>query len=215
MNNVLKLMKRELRFVMTSMRFQLIASLIFIFIFPFSSPALAFVGVVIVPYFLLYGAMGFEERSHTQVLIATLPVSSSQLCIAKYLLGFFYTAFAICCSLVFSTLGGMFLPADPVRDMILNNRFILATSLITVALVYVGLILPILFKLGTEKSRYLMIVLYAGIFALVPAISNSLELTGVTYLIQRLNPLILLFISICLYLISLVISTSICAKKEY
>ncbi|MGL4345059.1 MAG: ABC-2 transporter permease, partial [Cellulosilyticaceae bacterium] len=103
----------------------------------------------------------------------------------------------------------------PVRDFILQNKLSMIASLCSSGLIYVSIILPLLFKFGTEKTRILMLVLYGGAFALMPLFSKLLNLDTMNVVLSRLTPFVILFICICIYLISMVISSSIWEKKEY
>lgn len=215
MDNLFKLIRREIIFVKSTLKFQFFISLFFIFFFPFVSPSLAFMGIVIVPYFLLYGAMAYEEKSKSHLLLSTLPVSRTQICISKYVLGALYILLSVLASILFIYLGEVLLPASTLRTTILQNSVVIIPSLCAVGFIYIAIILPILFKLGTEKARFIMLLLYALVFAIMPLAEKALDLSATTALISKINPLILLFISLCIYLISMVVSTSISERKEY
>lgn len=172
MNNILKLITKDLIFIKGAMKLQLLIGILFVVIFPIADPSLATIGAILVPYFLVYGTMAYEERSKGEVLNATLPVSRSEICLSKYGSALFYSVVSALGTALTLRLGAKFLPSifhQAYQDMPIMP--VVGMSLI-ISIIYVAVMLPIIFKFGTEKSRIIMLVLYMGAFFSLSVISE-------------------------------------------
>lgn len=95
-------------------------------------------------------AMSYDERAHWDKYALSMPVSRNDVVISKYILGLLLSAASFIITLVFN----MITHGDTPLDNLLTS---LALSVI--ALLFLSLLLPILFKFGVEKGRLLMMLL--------------------------------------------------------
>lgn len=217
MDNMYKLIKKELIFFKGTMRMQFIISLLFVTIFPLISTNFMFMGSMIIPYFAIYGAMAYEERSRGEVLMATLPISRKELCLSKYILGMIYNVLGVLISIICVSIGEKIMPGSDERMMIISNIVEFGMMMISIGMIYIAIILPILLNFGTEKSRYIMLLLYIGIFALSGAFGGILEEVGAVDAFQGMigTATGMLLVGILLYILSISISTKILMNKEF
>lgn len=126
-----------------------------------------------------YTALAYDERSHWDQLARTMPYSTRDLVVSKYVLGWLFTAAAAAVALLAGLIERRFIPQ--------------AVSPATVALSFcVGLMmmavtLPPMFRFGVEKGRMLfilvMVVVACGSAGLVGGIAES---AGTQVLLPRL-----------------------------
>ena len=86
--------------------------------------------------------LAYDERSHFERLQSAMPVSGFACVADKYLIGYASIAFALMVALVRSTL---------FSDYAVPAWLMLAS--VAMALLAVSIVLPIMFRLGTEKGR--------------------------------------------------------------
>lgn len=219
MCNIGKLIKKELIFLVGTMRPQFIIILFFITVLPMISPSLSSMGAIIVPYFAIYGAMAYEERGKGDYLVATLPVKRSEICWAKYLLGIIYTIVGVVCSLIFVQIGSLILPESLRGVWETENIVLLGVTLSVLGILYTALMIPILLKVGVEKSRYVMFVLYIIIFIASSGLGGVLKEIGIEGLILTLNPSLLIMLGGLLgivgYTLSFIFSLHLLKTKEF
>lgn len=208
MNNVIKLVKKELIFIKGAMKMQLVMSLVFLVIFPILSPQLCLFGCVMVPYLLIYGAMAFEEKSKGEEMTAVLPVSRKEICLSRYALGMLYTVIGLIITGISMKIGGLLRPNTPEVIMIIDNLFMNLVLVGALILSYTALILPVLLKFGTEKSKYIMFALYLVAFMFL---GKSTEIMGTGVF----NPSALIVFAVGSYLLSIMISLGIYQKREF
>lgn len=214
MDNLYKLIRKELIFFKGTMRMQFVISLLFVTVFPLVSANFIFMGSMIIPYFAIYGAMAYEERSRGEVLVATLPVSRREICLSKYILGMLYTILGVVISVSCLFLGELFLPPQAVRTLVISNIGGFSVMMIVIGMIYIGIMLPIVLKFGTEKSRYIMLLLYMGIFAVSGAMGGILEEIGKVEMGAGIG-IGMGLVGILLYGLSIGLSTKIMVSKEF
>lgn len=159
-------------------------------------------------------AVAYDERCTWGRYSSILPLSRTQLAISKYILGL------VC--LVFCVLSAFaaFLFSD---NMVFADFLETTVSTTCIAIIYMSLAMPVVYKLGAEKSRMLIFVIL-----LVPA---GLILGGV-YLVMKFGfkiPPAILFLlsndsallaaivlfSLVLLAASMAVSVSIYKKKDF
>ena len=159
-------------------------------------------------------AVAYDERCTWGRYSSILPVNRTQLAISKYILGL------VC--LVFCVLSAFaaFLFSD---SMVFAEFFATTVSTTCVAIIYMSLAMPVVYKLGAEKSRVAIFIIL-----LVPA---GLILGG-AYLVMKFNfkiPPAILFLlsndnallaaivlfSLVLLAASMAVSVSIYKKRDF
>lgn len=110
----------------------------------------------------------YDERAKWDSLAAMMPFSTRDLVLSRYLFGWLSTAFAVLCYLAGHLLffGGRE-PAD--------ESFLVLMATLTITLLVQAVYFPILFRLGAEKSRLVMLVVIVGIMVVVGAAADLLR----------------------------------------
>lgn len=110
----------------------------------------------------------YDERAKWDALAAMMPYSTRDLVLSRYLFGWLSTAFAVLCYLVGQLLfSGGHTPAD-------GSSLVLVMTL-TMTLVVQAVYFPILFRLGAEKGRLVMLVVIVGIMVAVGLATDILR----------------------------------------
>ena len=110
----------------------------------------------------------YDERAKWDALAAMMPYSTRDLVLSHYLFGWLSTAFAVLCYLVGQVLfSGGHKPAD-------GSSLVLVMTL-AMTLVVQAVYFPILFRLGAEKGRLVMLVIIVGIMVVVGVAADLLR----------------------------------------
>ena len=110
----------------------------------------------------------YDERAKWDALAAMMPYSTRDLVLSRYLFGWLSTAFAVLCYLVGQVLfSGGHKPAD-------GSSLVLVMTL-AMTLVVQAVYFPILFRLGAEKGRLVMLVIIVGIMVVVGVAADLLR----------------------------------------
>jgi len=151
-------------------------------------------------------AMAYDEKSGWNKYALTMPVSRDDIVIAKYLLGALFTACAFILNIVM---------AFAVAPGNLLESIYQVLPFAGIALFYIAVVLPILFKLGVEKGRMMMLVAFFAPTILFLFIKESgINLDWLTEdLLNRIIPFTPVFI-VLLLIGSAWLSCRIFRKKE-
>lgn len=184
---------------------------------PFMLFALLFIGGVYTTSTLV-----FDEQSHWDTYVRTLPVSPRQIVGAKYLLALIWMAGSFVLAEVLLTLCDLY--KGQVTENLLYN---LTGCLVTLGFVmaYYALSYILSYKIGSVRARSGVILAIALIIAIALVGSHALEnvLSSLFYALPVLDETTLLVLiaggslamGLVLFMISWCISTAIYAKKEY
>ena len=106
-------------------------------------------------------AIAYDERAKWDKYSLTMPVSRKQIVAGKYLLGLLVLAAGGALSLISVLLMGS---AD------VSENLITVAVLLGVCLLYISILVPVVFKLGTERARYvMMIIIFVPFLVIVTA----------------------------------------------
>ena len=110
----------------------------------------------------------YDERAKWDSLAAMMPYSTRDLVLSRYIFGWLSTVFAVLCYLA----GQLLFPGGhkPAGESALVLVITLAMTLVVQAVYF-----PILFRLGAEKGRLVMLVVIVGIMAVVSLAVNVLR----------------------------------------
>ena len=105
-------------------------------------------------------ALAYDERSHWDRLAASMPYTTAQLVLSKYLMGLIL----MLCSVA---LGIIALPLQRLVNPDVSLPELLSVSLgaLGAGMLIQGVLLPVMFRFGTEKARLFMLVLMGAVFA--------------------------------------------------
>lgn len=166
-------------------------------------------------------ALSFDERSKWSGYAVSLPVTRAASVISKYLLGLiFIVPIAIYNFIVYLIDNGI------QADNVVSGGILYTVLISSVGIILLSIMLPLMFKFGTEKGRIVLILIYVFFGAVFGAIiaGMSSEVLGQLMNNQFIGtlisaPMILalsaFIISILLMVLSICISIRIYNKKEF
>ncbi len=150
-------------------------------------------------------SLSYDDRSEWNKYAISMPVTRKQLVYSKYLLSVLAIGLSGALCLVLS---------------LLLDRNITAESLVTIAaslsigLIFMSINLPVNFKFGVEKSRFIILGLFGLPTVTIVILSKAnIPLPSEEFLIKLIR--FLPFLAVALLIISILVSISIVEKKEY
>lgn len=176
----------------------------------FGIASISFIGI-----FLPIITIGYDENSKSLEFLFTLPLTRKKYILEKYLI-------AVCSSLVLSVItGGILLLAryfmgstNDLYSLLLQYIF-----LFVITSIFLSIIMPIIFKIGVERSRLVLIIVIFGSSFLGSFIFKDMALENIVFsAIMQMTFIVKialsLFVSIIAIFISYKISVMIFTKKE-
>ncbi len=154
-------------------------------------------------------ALSYDERAKWDKYALTMPVTRREMVTSKYVLGMILVG----CAFVISLLAAL-----AVRSLSLQEGLITLAFLFIISTVFISILLPAGFKLGVEKSRYLMmIVLMVPVLVIITFANINPVGFGIRITEQSLTtgagigvPLAIIF-----YAISYLVSVRVYENKEF
>lgn len=182
---------------------------VYVVIFFFSDQGTAFISsmIILLSTMLVMNAFAYDEISKWDYYALSLPITKKQLVLTRYLLT------------LLMSVGGLVIGFIPIllrRDVNLENLMTIY-AIAAVALILSSIMLPLLFKFGSQKARIwvfiiclfptVAIVAFSKIFGSVPVpqISESLVETLVWFSLPA---------ALIILAVSFLISCSVMTKKE-
>jgi ABC-2 type transport system permease protein len=157
--------------------------------------------------------MSFDEHYKWDRYALSLPISRKTLVISKYVLGILLDLAAIVIVAPTSIVIG-----SVVGEMEINESLVASLAIGGVALLFLSIILPIIFKFGVEKGRMLMMTIFFVPAILVMLISSLGIALPNKLMLEKLTiylPFVLPVMVIGVLLISIYISIGIYTRKEF
>lgn len=163
---------------------------------------------------LVFTGMSYDSTAGWDKYVMTMPVSRKDVVLSKYVSCVIYAASAIVVSTVFSIIINRIHPMEDGGLMLMST--VAATLLCLIFIIY-SILLPMIFKLGVEKTRILMIaVIMIPVFAILGTAEYMPE--SVLDFIEQHAAIFGaagVIMSVLIYSISYFISMSIFSKKEF
>lgn len=161
-------------------------------------------GVSLSAMAILFGALlpmtaiAYDERSKWNELALMMPYTKKDLVFSKYLLGY------ICVfgSAILVILGQVLLQLIGSANHGLNMNTVLFG--VFSALIFIAINTPVLFKFGSEKGRFLFII----VMALIGAFGNAFD-SSIVLPLQHISPVVFMIGILLLNVISIQISLNI------
>jgi ABC-type transport system involved in multi-copper enzyme maturation permease subunit len=176
------------------------------------NPATFFEGfIILMSMMLTISSFSYDDLAKWDRYALTLPVSRKEIVAAKYLLSI---VLCVAATVISFLIAAIVLAVKPVEGFGTTEQLYATAAIISIAFFFTGVLLPLTFKFGVEKSRLLMFVIFAAPSAAVIAlnklgISMPTEASLMSFL--KLLPLIV----ILLYYLSYRLSVRIFSKKEF
>jgi len=173
----------------------------------FSNMYALFSGFIMVFAFMLpITAVSFDERSKWDSYALTMPISRKDIVLSRYLLGLIFAGAAVVICFVYTliTSGENF-----------GTSLLLSGAFFLVGMLFFSIIFPILLKVGVEKGRLTMII----IFLLPTVIIMTLSKIGFDFSKPSEQTLMTIawiapFVVIAIFVASIFLSFRIYSKKE-
>lgn len=168
--------------------------------------------MVMMSSMMVITSMGYDEQAKWDKYALTMPILKKDIVLSKYLLLIITTLMGAGVSLIVSLIMITFLDMGNIKEVLIACGLI-----ILIAIAAFSLLIPVIFKVGVEKARIMMFVVFG-----IP----TLIILGVSKLIQRYNipkpsedQIKMLgyafpFIVLLVFAVSYFISVSIFNKKE-
>lgn len=147
-------------------------------------------------------ALAYDERAKWDKYALTMPVTRRQMVLSKYLLGLLLTAVALVINVAVQAIKS---PVDPWEILLMP------LCLAGVGVAFLALLMPLLFRFGTEKARLLMLLMVAIPVAGVMLLANR----NIPLPDENMQIALLLLIPLILLAVSIPLSIRIYEKKEF
>ena len=147
-------------------------------------------------------ALAYDERAKWDKYALSMPVTRKQMVLSKYLLGLTLTVVAFVFNVVIQMIHK---PQDP------WDTVLVPLCLAGVGVSFLSLLMPILFRFGTEKARLLMLLMVAIPVVGVMFLSNN----NIPRPDENTQIALLLAIPLVLLAVSIPLSIHIYEKKEF
>lgn len=169
--------------------------------------------VILLSIMMPISSMSYDEAGQWYRYAFSLPVSRRALVLSKYMLGFL------------TALGGLFVSAiGNLVILFLTNwenaleSWITIGACLEVGVIFLSVLIPLLFKFGVEKGRFLIVAIAVVPSMLIGLLAGTLKNSGFPMPSEELLQGILYaspLFTLAIFLISFRISVGICKKKEY
>lgn len=173
----------------------------------------SFMGVIIVLCTtMIVSTFSYDDLNKWDSYVLTMPIKRNAIVLSKYLTMLIFSFIGVFFSLIISIVIGYFK-----NTLVLDETLVITGLILSISICFASLILPLIYKFGTEKARLLMIACFLLPTAVLLGFKSLLERFNSSISIEIiLNTLVysLPFIAIFLFVISYFISTKIYCKKE-
>ncbi|HBF7271644.1 TPA: ABC-2 transporter permease [Clostridioides difficile] len=172
-----------------------------------------FIGVIIVLCTtMIVSTFSYDDLNKWDSYVLTIPINRNDIVLSKYLTMLIFSFIGVLVSLIVSVTIGYFK-----NTLILNETLLINALILSISVCFGSLILPLIYKFGTERARLLMILCFLVPTLALLVFKSILENISSPISIEIiLNTLVysLPFVAILLFVISYFISSKIYSKKE-
>ena len=105
---------------------------------------------------LIFTGMSYDAMAGWDKFVMTMPVSRKEVVLSKYVSCVIYAASALIISIIFSVIVNSI---HPIGNSSLMPMLAMAATLCCLIFIIYSILLPMIFKLGVEKTRILMIAI--------------------------------------------------------
>ncbi|MBF4696395.1 ABC-2 transporter permease [Clostridioides difficile] len=172
-----------------------------------------FIGVIIVLCTtMIVSTFSYDDLNKWDSYVLTMPINRNDIVLSKYLTMLIFSFIGVLVSLIVSVTIGYFK-----NTLILNEILLINALILSISVCFGSLILPLIYKFGTERARLLMILCFLVPTLALLVFKSILENISSPISIEIiLNTLVysLPFVAILLFVISYFISSKIYSKKE-
>ncbi len=166
-----------------------------------------FIGVIIVLCTtMIVSTFSYDDLNKWDSYVLTMPINRNDIVLSKYLTMLIFSFIGVLVSLIVSVTIGYFK-----NTLILNETLLINALILSISVCFGSLILPLIYKFGTERARLLMILCFLVPTLALLVFKSILENISSPISIEIiLNTLVysLPFVAILLFVISYFISVS-------
>lgn len=209
MKNLINLLKLQYNSLFALKKSLLILVVMAIFFAVFQPFMIVFAGAM----FLMiscYSLVFYEEKSKMNYLIYSLPITTREYILSKYIFGLLNTIISIGISILLASIIKFVGYSSDVNSMPI---YAIALSTLSIGIFFLAIVQPAALLLGTEKGRYILVFL-----AVLPITFSTSLVQLLPQINITLSPVILgillTLIVITLLLVSYFITCNMFAKKE-
>ena len=159
----------------------------------------------------------YDDYSKWNMYALSLPITKKQLVLSKYILGISFIIFGGVFSFILTSLLSLFKGSFILGDLVAS---IIGSTGIMILMILI--LLPLIFKYGVERSRIMLLAIFAIPTVLILIISKVLALTGIPFpseeQLNALLPVICIIATLILIAgsyVSYMTSVKIVTKIEY
>lgn len=176
------------------------------------NPATFFEGfIILMSMMLTISSFSYDDLAKWDRYALTLPVTRKDLVASKYLLSVVFCLSGTVTSFLISRI---ILTIKPLEGFGLSEHLYATAAIVSAAFFFTGILLPLTFKFGVEKSRILMFVIFALPSAAVIALDKmGIPMPAEESLLSFLE--LLPLITIVFYYLSYRLSVRIFSRKEF
>ncbi|EGT3783699.1 ABC-2 transporter permease, partial [Clostridioides difficile] len=164
-----------------------------------------FIGVIIVLCTtMIVSTFSYDDLNKWDSYVLTMPINRNDIVLSKYLTMLIFSFIGVLVSLIVSVTIGYFK-----NTLILNETLLINALILSISVCFGSLILPLIYKFGTERARLLMILCFLVPTLALLVFKSILENISSPISIEIiLNTLVysLPFVAILLFVISYFIS---------
>ena len=209
MKNLINLLKLQYNSLFALKKSLLILVVMAIFFAVFQPFMIVFAGAM----FLMiscYSLVFYEERSKMNYLIYSLPITTNEYILSKYIFSLLNTIISMGISVLLASIIKFIGYSSDVNSMPI---YAIALSTLSIGIFFLAIVQPAALLLGTEKGRYILVFL-----AVLPITFSTSLVQLLPQINLTLSPVILgillTLIVITLLLVSYFITCNMFAKKE-
>ena len=163
---------------------------------------------------LVFTGMSYDAAAEWDKYVLTMPISRRDVVRSKYIECIICGISAIILGVLFSIIIDNIHPMVEIGFML---TAIMAAVLLCLILVFYSILLPLIYKLGVEKARILMVAVIMVPIFLILGTAEYLPETVLSFIEQHANLFAAVGVAVCIlmYIISYCISVGIFSKKEF
>ncbi|MBU3804378.1 MAG: ABC-2 transporter permease [Candidatus Cellulosilyticum pullistercoris] len=212
-----ELVKKDIIFLVASLKSTLLSIILLALCLPLTGIGFGIVTPALVCYVGFYGVLAYEERSKMHLLNLALPVTRKEICISRYVYAIGLVIFMTILSSIGSILGVAAIGKEDLREFVLSLPFYMIL-MFSIAILYLSVMIPCIFKWGTIKARYILVGIYVVILIGSGSINGVVATEKISESLNRYlsghNMLLLIIGALICWVISLKISLKIWEKKD-
>ena len=212
-----ELVKKDIIFLVASLKSTLLSIILLALCLPLTGIGFGIVTPALVCYVGFYGVLAYEERSKMHLLNLALPVTRKEICISRYVYAIGLVIFMTILSSIGSILGVAAIGKEDLREFVLSLPLYMIL-MFSIAILYLSVMIPCIFKWGTIKARYILMGIYVVILIGSGSINGVVATEKISESLNRYlsghNMLLLIIGALICWVISLKISLKIWEKKD-